>query len=77
MYIQDAVTEPRKRHHLIRRLRKANKHSQDLLRLSEETGRCDARTKLEVQAYCDWMNGNIMFELQKWQEALDAFSASQ
>ena len=32
---------------------------------------------LSLKAYNSWMQGNLMFELQKWQEALDAFGQSQ
>lgn len=70
-------TEPRKRFHLLRRLEKASKHAQTLMSLCEEVEQCDARTKLEVTAYCNWINGNVLFEQQKWQEALNAFGDSQ
>ena len=30
---------------------------------------CDARTKLEAQAYVAWMHGSLQFELQLWKEA--------
>ena len=29
------------------------------------------------QAYSSWMVGNVKFEQQKWQEALDAFGQCQ
>jgi len=74
---QEANTEPRKRFHLLRRLHKANKHALQLLKLCEECKRCDARTRLEAQAYSSWMMGNVKFEELKWQEALDAFGQSQ
>eukprot|EP00118_Oscarella_pearsei_P017162 m.169314 g.169314 ORF g.169314 m.169314 type:complete len:591 (+) comp38984_c0_seq2:48-1820(+) len=69
---QLANTEPRKRFHMARRLKKAAKHAVSLSKLCE-TGICDARTKLEAQAYSVWMNGNLKFELREWQEALDLF----
>ena len=101
---QETNTEPRKRFHLLRRLNKAAKYADQLLKLSENCGRCDARTRLEadvrclsvclsvcpshsidlmlfvimyLQAYCLWINGNVKFEQQNWQEALDAFGKSQ
>lgn len=45
---QEANTEPRKRFHLLSRLRKAAKHSQKLEKLCESP-RVDAKTKLEAQ----------------------------
>ncbi|CAJ0951682.1 unnamed protein product [Ranitomeya imitator] len=44
----EANTEPRKRFHLVSRLRKAVKHGEDLERLCE-SDRVDAKTKLEAQ----------------------------
>lgn len=46
---QAANTEPRKRFHLLRRLKRAGKHAAELSRLCEECGRCDSRTRLEAQ----------------------------
>ena len=77
MLSQASNTEQRKKFHLLRRLHKANKHAKELLSLCEEIGCCDARTKLEVQAYADWINGNVLFEQQNWQQALDSFGNSQ
>lgn len=45
---QEANTEPRKRFHLLARLRKAAKHSEKLEKLCESP-RVDAKTKLEAQ----------------------------
>lgn len=45
---QEANTEPRKRFHLVGRLRKASKIANELETLCEST-KCDARTKLEAQ----------------------------
>lgn len=45
---QEANTEPRKRFHLLSRLRKAAKHSEKLEKLCESP-RVDAKTKLEAQ----------------------------
>lgn len=47
---QEANTEPRKRFHLLARLRKAAKHSEKLEKLCESP-RVDAKTKLEAQVY--------------------------
>lgn len=45
---QEANTEPRKRFHLLARLRKAAKHSDNLEKLCESPN-VDAKTKLEAQ----------------------------
>lgn len=45
---QEANTEPRKRFHLLARLRKAAKHSEKLEKLCESPS-VDAKTKLEAQ----------------------------
>ena len=74
---QAANTEPRKRFHMLRRLNRSIKHSSELLQLCEQCERCDARTRLEAQAYSAWIVGNVRFEQQKWQEALDAFGQSR
>lgn len=49
---QEANTEPRKRFHLLSRLRKAVKHAEELERLCE-SNRVDAKTKLEAQVTSD------------------------
>ncbi|KAM3921203.1 signal recognition particle subunit SRP68 [Leptodactylus fuscus] len=69
----EANTEPRKRFHLISRLRKAVKHGEELERLCEND-RVDAKTKLEAQAYSAYLNGMLQFEQQQWQEAMKAFN---
>lgn len=43
-----ANTEPRKRFHMVRRLRKATQYAEELCKLSE-SDQCDPRTKLEAQ----------------------------
>ncbi|TPX44642.1 hypothetical protein SeMB42_g04256 [Synchytrium endobioticum] len=39
--------------------------------------RKDARTMLDVQAYATLMKGYVLFEEQRWQEALDKFAAAR
>ncbi|GIY51758.1 signal recognition particle subunit SRP68 [Caerostris darwini] len=73
---QEANTEPRKKFHLIARLRKASKLANDLESLCESS-KCDARTKLEAQAYAAWIRGSLHFELQEWQKAMEFFRISQ
>ena len=63
-------TEPRKRFHMINRLRKAAKEAERLDELVQGSGeRCDARSKLETTAYAAWIRGTLMFELHQWKEA--------
>ncbi|KAH0629516.1 hypothetical protein JD844_011621 [Phrynosoma platyrhinos] len=70
---QEANTEPRKRFHLLSRLRKAVKHAEELERLCE-SNRVDAKTKLEAQAYTAYLTGMLRFEHQKWKAAMEAFN---
>uniref|UniRef100_A0A8C6TP42 Signal recognition particle subunit SRP68 n=1 Tax=Neogobius melanostomus TaxID=47308 RepID=A0A8C6TP42_9GOBI len=70
---QEANTEPRKRFHLLARLRKAAKHSERLEKLCESQ-RVDAKTKLEAQAYTAYLTGMVEFELQEWKRAMEAFN---
>uniref|UniRef100_A0A8C8GZ80 Signal recognition particle subunit SRP68 n=1 Tax=Oncorhynchus tshawytscha TaxID=74940 RepID=A0A8C8GZ80_ONCTS len=70
---QEANTEPRKRFHLLSRLRKAAKHGERLEKLCESP-RVDAKTKLEAQAYTSYLSGMVRFELQEWKDAMEAFN---
>uniref|UniRef100_A0A8C1XUA5 Signal recognition particle subunit SRP68 n=2 Tax=Cyprinus carpio TaxID=7962 RepID=A0A8C1XUA5_CYPCA len=70
---QEANTEPRKRFHLLARLRKAAKHGEQLEKLCESP-RVDAKTKLEAQAYTAYLNGMVQFELQEWKSAMESFN---
>ncbi|XDV36020.1 hypothetical protein PO909_005874 [Leuciscus waleckii] len=70
---QEANTEPRKRFHLLARLRKAAKHGEKLEKLCESP-RVDAKTKLEAQAYTAYLTGMVQFELQEWKSAMEAFN---
>nr|XP_046265502.1 signal recognition particle subunit SRP68 [Scatophagus argus] len=70
---QEANTEPRKRFHLLARLRKAAKHSEKLEKLCESPN-VDAKTKLEAQAYTAYLTGMVEFELQEWKRAMEAFN---
>ena len=46
---QEANSEPRKRHHMMEKLRKAVKHADKLNSLCDGSPKVDARTKLEAQ----------------------------
>ncbi|KAM3865495.1 signal recognition particle subunit SRP68 [Diretmus argenteus] len=70
---QEANTEPRKRFHLLARLRKAAKHGVRLEKLCDSP-RVDAKTKLEAQAYTAYLSGMVEFELQEWKLAMEAFN---
>ncbi|KAK6187871.1 hypothetical protein SNE40_005802 [Patella caerulea] len=69
----ESNTEPRKKFHMIARLRKALQHANELVKLCESP-KCDARTKLESQAYNAWIQGSLHFETDNWQNAIDSFS---
>ncbi|XP_076649795.1 signal recognition particle 68 [Halictus rubicundus] len=73
---QESNTEPRKKFHLISRLRKAATYSLQLQELIENIN-CDARTKLEAQAYVAWIHGSLHFELQLWKKAMENLKKAQ
>ncbi|XP_033214925.1 signal recognition particle subunit SRP68 [Belonocnema kinseyi] len=73
---QESNTEPRKKFHLISRLRKAAIYSLQLQELIESVN-CDARTKLEAQAYVAWIHGSLHFELQLWNAAMENLKKAQ
>ncbi|XP_034939236.1 signal recognition particle subunit SRP68 [Chelonus insularis] len=72
----ESNTEPRKKFHLISRLRKAAVYSLQLQELIESIN-SDARTKLEAQAYVAWMQGSLQLELQLWKEAMTNLKKAQ
>ncbi|XP_059045367.1 signal recognition particle subunit SRP68 [Achroia grisella] len=74
---QEANTEPRKKFHLIARLKKACSHAQTLLQLCEQSGVCCARTQLEAGAYAAWLGGALLLELQQWRRAADSLQRAQ
>ncbi|GJQ83650.1 Srp68 [Trypoxylus dichotomus] len=73
---QEANTEPRKKFHLIQKMRKACAYALQLEELCK-LERCDARTKLESQAYVAWMHGSLHFELQLWEKANENLKKAQ
>lgn len=38
---------------------------------------CDARSKLESQAYAAWIRGSFFFEVKAWKEAMDNLQQAQ
>lgn len=70
--------EPRKKYHMINRLKKAKVHSGQLTDLVMAEGApVDAVTKLEVQAYHAWMSGTLAFEAADWQGAMKALTSAR
>ena len=60
---------PRKKFHMINRLRKARNYAEMLDNLCSASDRVDARTKLETKAYKCWLTGTLFFETGKWSDA--------
>ena len=71
----EANTEPRKRFHMLSRLRKAVHHADQLASLCE-SDKCDARTKLEAQAYTNAMKASLHFEQERWKAAMELYTAA-
>ncbi|KAJ1564601.1 signal recognition particle subunit srp68, partial [Cladochytrium tenue] len=72
----EVAEEPRRRFHLVKRLRRATEHARLLADVCEQKS-VGPRTLLEVQAYSHLMSGYLLLERQSWQEALDSFAASR
>jgi signal recognition particle subunit SRP68 len=67
---QEANTEHRKKFHMMRKLEKAVIYARCLHGLSiDEESKCDARTKLETEAYLCYMKSMFAFETAKWKKA--------
>ncbi|KFB42638.1 AGAP002183-PA-like protein [Anopheles sinensis] len=73
---QESNTELRKRFHLIEKLRKSCVYALQLQELCASE-RCDARTKLEAEAYSAWIHGSLHFELKLWQSAAENLKKAQ
>ena len=70
-------TEPRKKYHMINRLKKAAKYAGKLEVLCMESNVVDARTKLEARAYVAWLAGSLAFETQAWTKALGSLNQAK
>eukprot|EP00959_Pyramimonas_sp_CCMP1952_P264669 5533887-Pyramimonas_sp.AAC.2 len=69
---KEVAADPRKRMHLLKRLRKAARWAAELAALC--AARADTRTALEAEAYSSWMGANVLFEQEKdWDGALNKF----
>lgn len=67
---QEANTEHRKKFHLLRKLEKAVLYARVLHGLcTGSLSICDARTKLESEAYLYFMRGMFLFERQEWKSS--------
>merc|ERR1719356_2310268 len=65
----ESNSDPRKKFHMINRLRKARKYAEQLDSICADSEKVDARTKLESKAYHCWLGGTLHFETGKWVEA--------
>merc|ERR1712012_719493 len=73
----ESNSDPRKKFHMINRLRKARKYAEQLENVCANSDKVDARTKLETQAYSCWLGGTLCFETSKWSEAQGLLSKAQ
>lgn len=81
MELQIEITDEtnRKKHHLMKKLKRANKYANQLLDCL--TGPIHSElhdsTLLNLQAYCFMMNGFLLFEEKKWESSLEKFGQSK
>lgn len=69
---RDAGNEPRKRAHMLKRLKKATVHAAELVSLCNQVG--SARTALEAEAYSSYIFGSYLTEQERdWDRALAKF----
>ncbi|KAA3681319.1 signal recognition particle subunit SRP68 [Paragonimus westermani] len=73
----ESNSEPRKRFQMISRLRKAVLRGSQLSELIGELTSLDAVTKLELQAYIQWIHGILSFELQDWLKAKEFLESTR
>jgi len=73
----ESNAEPRKKFHMVNRLRKAKKYADQLDAICADSSRVDARTKLETKAYQCWLTGTLYFETGKWTEAQSMLSQAK
>ncbi|KAI8909475.1 hypothetical protein DFJ77DRAFT_124444 [Powellomyces hirtus] len=72
---QEVRDEPRKRPHLVKRLKRAVQTAQQLQKVCNVCG--DARTMFDVKAYTAQMTGYLLFEQQKWEAAWDQMAVAR
>lgn len=74
---QEVAEYPRKRFHLVRRLKKAAEFATKFEKLVHDPeSPCSERTKKEATAYAAYMNGLYNMEREQWAEAKDNFNNS-
>jgi signal recognition particle subunit SRP68 len=61
---------PREYYHFIKKLRKAVHYAENMLSISRSAP-CTLRTQLHVEAYCDYLKGQLAFEEERWENSLD------
>lgn len=72
---QETSDHPRRRFHLIRRLKKASEHAQRFEKLCHDPeSPCSARTKEEATAYASYITGLYKVERESWAEAKENLS---
>ncbi|GAV09756.1 hypothetical protein RvY_19242 [Ramazzottius varieornatus] len=70
---ESGPAHPRKKHHMLRRYKKAAHSAAQLVKLCNAV-KCDARTRLEAEAYCEWMRGVHFFHKELWKQAVECLS---
>lgn len=72
---QETSDQPRRRFHLIRRLKKAAEHAQRFEKICHDSeSPCTDRTKLEATAYAAYITGLYQVERENWAGAKDNLS---
>ncbi|KAH9498371.1 signal recognition particle subunit srp68 [Bulinus truncatus] len=72
----EANTEPRKRFHMVSKMKKAVVYAEELESVGNSE-KCDARTKLECQAYSAWIKGCLEFEEGNWEKAMEYYTKAK
>ncbi|KAK3089911.1 hypothetical protein FSP39_007594 [Pinctada imbricata] len=72
----EANTEPRKKYHMLSRIKKAVHYAEEFASLCENP-KCDARTKLECKAYLALRRGGLQFEEENWKSAMDYYNQAK
>ncbi len=77
---QEISENPRKKHHAIKKLKRAVNYSQELVSLvlkDKELIFLNQMEVLQVQAYACFQKGLLLLEQQDWQKALDELSQAR
>ncbi|XP_061191309.1 signal recognition particle subunit SRP68-like [Saccostrea echinata] len=72
----EANTEPRKKFHMLARIKKALMYAEEFASLCSSP-KCDARTKLESQAYLSLLKGGLYFEQEDWKAAMEFYTKAK